>query len=206
MPGQRAPEETRRDQILRAAHLIAAEQGIDGFTIRLVASKAGLSSGLVLFHYKSKERLLIALLDWLLSSTLVPPASSPTAATRSAFELFVDLLRAEMRRLSAAPDRIRLLFEFWARGSRDPEVGRRMQQALQRYREAFAVIGRAVLEAEPGRFEGVTPEGLATLAVSVIKGCAVQAMIDPEGFDIGQYLVAARSLVDDRRPRSPNSR
>jgi hypothetical protein len=81
-----------------------------------------------------------------------------------------------------------------------------MQQALQRYREAFAVIGRAVLEAEPGRFEGVTPEGLATLAVSVIKGCAVQAMIDPEGFDIGQYLVAARSLVDDRRPRSPNSR
>jgi hypothetical protein len=52
----------------------------------------------------------------------------------------------------------------------------------------------------------VTPEGLATLAVSVIKGCAVQAMIDPEGFDIGQYLVAARSLVDDRRPRSPNSR
>lgn len=205
MPGQRAPEETRRDQILRAAYQIAAEQGIDGFTIRLVASTAGLSSGLVLFHYKSKERLLIALLDWLLSSTLVPPAPSPLAATCSAFELFLDLLWAEMRRLSAAPDKIRLLFEFWARGSRDPEVGRRMRRALQRYREAFGVFGRAVLEAEPGRFEGVTPEGLATMAVGVIKGCAVQAMIDPEGFDIAQYLVAARSLVDDRGPRSQTS-
>jgi AcrR family transcriptional regulator len=202
MPGQRAPEETRREQILRAAYQIAAEQGIDGFTIRLVASAAGLSSGLVLFHYKSKERLLTALLDWLLSSTLVPPTLSPVPATRPAFERLLDLLWGEMRRLSAAPDRIRLLFEFWARGSRDPEVGRRMRQALQRYREAFGVIGRAVLAAEPRRFEGVTPEGLATMAVSVIKGCAVQAMIDPDGFEIAQHLVAARSLVDDRGPRS----
>jgi AcrR family transcriptional regulator len=205
MPGQRAPEETRREQILRAAYQIAAEQGIDGFTIRLVASTAGLSSGLVLFHYKSKERLLVALLDWLLSATLVPPSPSTMAATRPAFELFLDLLRSEMHRLSAEPAKIRLLFEFWARGSRDREVGRRMRQALARYREAFGVIGRAVLEDEPGRFEGVTPEGLATLAVSVIKGCAVQAMMDPEGFDITQYLVAARSLVDGRGRRPQTS-
>jgi hypothetical protein len=127
------------------------------------------------------------------------------AATRPAFELFLDLLRSEMHRLSAEPAKIRLLFEFWARGSRDRKVGRRMRQALAGYREAFGVIGRAVLADEPGRFEGVTPEGLATLAVSVIKGCAVQAMMDPEGFDITQYLVAARSLVDGRGRRPQTS-
>jgi AcrR family transcriptional regulator len=196
MPGQKAPEEARREQILHSAYQIAVRQGIDGLTIRLVASNARLSSGLVLFHYKTKRRLLVALLDWLVAAMLIPPVSPPSIASpRSALEQFLGLLQAEMHRLAAEPERIRLLFEFWVRGTRDAEMGRRVRRALDLYREAFRDIGTAVLGAEPTRFERVTAEGLATLAVSFIKGCAVQAMIDPRGFDIAQYLLAAQSLI-----------
>jgi AcrR family transcriptional regulator len=198
MPGQKAPEEARREQLLHSAYQIAARQGIDGLTIRLVASNAGLSSGLVLFHFKTKRRLLMALLDWLVAATLIPPPPAPVMALPgSALERFLALLQAEMYRLSAEPERIRLLFEFWVRGTRDAEMGRRVRRALERYREAFRDIGTAVLGAEPARFERVTAEGLATLAVSFVKGCAVQAMIDPRGFDIDQYLLAVQSLIAD---------
>jgi len=198
MPGQKAPEAARREQILHSAYRIAAEAGLDGLTIRQVASAAGLSSGLVLFHYKTKQQLLLALLEWLLEGTLgAPVAPAESLSSRSALENFHTLIHSEMRRLSAEPARINLLFGFWVRGGHDPAIGLRMRQALARYREAFRDRGQALLKAEPERFRGVTAEGLATLAVSVIKGCAVQAMIDPQGFDITQQLRAARCLFTD---------
>jgi TetR/AcrR family transcriptional repressor of bet genes len=57
-----------------------------------------------------------------------------------------------------------------------------------------------VLEAEPECFPQVTADGLAGVAVSFIKGCAVQAMIDPEHFDIEQYLAAAEGLLGQLGP------
>jgi len=56
-------------------------------------------------------------------------------------------------------------------------------------------MAEEALIAEPERFPGVTPDGLAAVAVSFIKGCAVQSMIDPEQFDIAEYLVAAEGLL-----------
>jgi hypothetical protein len=41
----------------------------------------------------------------------------------------------------------------------------------------------------------VTADGLAAVAVSWIHGCAVQAMIDPLHFDIGEYLDAVRGVI-----------
>ncbi len=51
-----------------------------------------------------------------------------------------------------------------------------------------------MLVAEPERFGHVTADGLAAVAVSFIKGCAVQSMIDPD-FDIKRYLAAAEALL-----------
>jgi hypothetical protein len=36
---------------------------------------------------------------------------------------------------------------------------------------------------------------LAALAVSFIKGCAVQSMIDPDNFDINDFLGAMQGLL-----------
>ena len=52
-----------------------------------------------------------------------------------------------------------------------------------------------LLLAEPATFTGITADGLAAVAVSLIHGCAVQAMNDPEHFDTEEYLVAARATI-----------
>jgi TetR/AcrR family transcriptional repressor of bet genes len=195
MPGRKASEETRRDQILRAAFDVASRRGLDGLTVRLVATKASLSSGLVLFHFHSKDRLIVALLDWLLQTTAVlhiPPSIQRIPAP---LDRLVALLRQEMNRLSREPRRIRLFFEFWVRGGRDGEIATRMGGELERYRDAFRPMAEEVLVAEPDRFPRVTADGLAAVAVSFIKGCAVQSMIDPGHFDIAEYLLAAEGLL-----------
>ena len=70
-----------------------------------------------------------------------------------------------------------------------------MQRELARYREAFRPMAEEVLRAEPDRFARVTAEGLAGVAVSFIKGCAVQSMVDPERFDFDEYLAATQGLI-----------
>lgn len=194
MPGMKAPEAERRDQIIAAAYIVAAREGLDGTTILQVAAEANLSPGLVMFHFKTKHKLLMALMKWLVVTTTVLRVDEDIARLASPHEQLIAILRQEMHRLSREPLRIRLMFDYFTAGIRDAEVRETMQAEFERYREAFRSITAAVLKAEPERFPGVTPEGLAAVSVSFIKGCAVQSMIDPS-FDIDQYLTAAEGLM-----------
>jgi len=195
VPGQKAPEASRRLQILRAAYEVASRKGLDALTVRLVAHRARLSTGLVLFHFKTKARLIIALLDYVLETTTVLDVTEDITSIPVPLDRLLALLRREMNRLASEPRGIRLFFDFWAKGFTHARIRTRMQADLERYREAFRPIARDVLRAEPERFAGVTPEGLSAVAVSFIKGCAVQSMIDPENFDIEEYLAATHGLL-----------
>jgi TetR/AcrR family transcriptional regulator, transcriptional repressor of bet genes len=195
MPGKPAAEAVRRAQILRAAFEVAAREGLGGLTVRAVAAEAAVSHALVLFHFKRKERLIDELLDWLIATTSVLEVSEDIARFPRALDQLHALLQQEMARLSHQPRHIRLFFEYWALGAREPAIRERIGAELERYRAAFRSIMEELLLAEPATFEGATAEGLAAVAVSWIYGCAVQAMIDPEAFDTGEYLTAVRGIV-----------
>jgi len=204
MPGQKKPEETRREQILAAAYQVASHKGIDGVTLRAVAAKAKLSHGLVLFHFKRKDQLLKALLDRVLAETSELHAAPAIGRLPAPLDRLRALLRQEMDRLGHNPRRVRLFYDFWVLGTRNPAIGARIGAELDRYRESYRDVIRDVIDAEPARFAHVTPDGLATVIVSFVNGCAVQAMIDPKHFDIDQYLAAADGLLGQlpwARPR-----
>jgi len=201
MPGRHASEAVRRAQIVKAAYHVAAARGLDRVTVRGVAAKAGVSAGLVLFHFETKEQLVIGLLDWLLETTTVLHVTQDIARIPSPVKRLLALLEQEMDRLSSEPRRIRLFFEFWTLGIRHAGIRAKMHRELSRYRAAFRHMAGEVLRAEPDRFLGVTAEGLAAVAVSFIKGCAVQSMIDPGRFDFGEYFAATQGLVG-QLPRS----
>lgn len=194
MPGTKLAESIRRERIIAAAYEIAATKGLHAVTIRDVAARADMSTGLVLFHFKSKDLLILELLDWVLATTTTLQVARQITAIDSPLERLVALLGQEMRRLSSEPARLRLFFEFWAAGLSDTGIRPRMRRELDRYREAFRPITEAALAAEPDRFSHTTPNGLAAVAVSFITGCAVQSMIEP-GLDVGEFLAAAETLL-----------
>ncbi|HEY9712017.1 MAG TPA: TetR/AcrR family transcriptional regulator [Chroococcales cyanobacterium] len=55
----------RRAQIIRAMSEVMAEQGYDGATIQAVAARAGLVPGLVHYHFKSKQEILLSLIQFM---------------------------------------------------------------------------------------------------------------------------------------------
>ncbi|HET7564042.1 MAG TPA: TetR/AcrR family transcriptional regulator [Gemmatimonadaceae bacterium] len=205
MPGTKAAEAERREQMLRAAAVVAAKRGLASLTIRDVAVRAQLSPGLVLFHFGSKDSLILALVDWMLATTTILHVGPDILSIESPMERLLALIRQEMVRLSSEPARIRLFFDFWSVGIWNRTIRVRMQRELDRYREAFRPIAAEVLAAEPHRFPGVTVDGLAAVAVSFIKGCAVQSMIEPH-LDIDEFLAAVEGLLEQRATRHAAAR
>lgn len=55
-------DETRQS-ILQAAHDLIDEQGVSNLTLEAVAARAGVSKGGLLYHYPSKEDLIIAMVQ-----------------------------------------------------------------------------------------------------------------------------------------------
>jgi len=195
MPGERASEDVRREQILHASFEVASREGIGGLTIRAVAAEAKLSHSLVVFYFQRKERLVMELLEWLIATTAVLHVPAEIALVPNALDRLHALLQHELERLAGQRKHTRLFFEYWARGMHDDGVCARIGAELERYRAAFRGIMEELLAAEPAAFQGVTAEAMAAVAVSWLQGCAVQGMIAPEHFDMDAYLAAVRGFT-----------
>ena len=211
MAGKKAPEETRREDIMRAAYDVAARQGLEALTLRAVAARADVSHGTVLFHFKRKRELVASLLDRVLYATAVLRIPDEIAQITRPSEQLHALLRAEMDRLSVDPRHFRLLLDYWTIGVRSATIRQAIGVALENYRAGFKDLADAVLNGEfqpagrrgirsVGGSAAVTGAGVAAVIVSLIHGCAVQAVIDPKGFDVEQHFDAAGQMLERLSP------
>ncbi len=200
MPGRRIPEEQRREGLLRAAFAVAARDGLAGVTARAVAAEAGVSSGLVFFHFRTVDALHAALLEWLLAHTFVaaelPPGRRPNAGAAARM---LAAVRRDLDALPRARRRVELFFDYWVRGTRDPAVRGTIRGALDRYRAAFVPLAAAVVAEAPLGHYGPDPEraaaGLATVAATFVEGCALRVVLDPAGFDVDAAMATLTALV-----------
>lgn len=197
MPGQRLPERERREEILAGAFRVAVRDKIRGLTVSAVAKEAGVSKGLVFFHFDDKEGLLLALLDWVLEigpKVEVPASLEENGRSHPARRL-TTLLHHQVALLPGRRERVELFLDFWVMGTALPEAQRRIREAFDRYRAEFLPFTRPVVESLPGRFGGDGAEGLAAVIVSFIQGCALQLIADPDRFDVDRYMRAVEGLV-----------
>jgi AcrR family transcriptional regulator len=203
MPGPKASEATRREEILRAAYQVALRRGIDGLTLRAVAARARLSHGSVLFHFKRKDQLGLALLDRVLATTLPPGILDVVETLPDARERLLALFRQEMARLAAEPRPVRLLLEYWSRGAHNAMIRKKILAALEAYRAGFASVAQEALRGQADRRRRGTPAGVAAAAVSLILGYPVQVMIDSGQVDEAAYLASVQGILGGP-PSSPS--
>ncbi len=193
MPGQRENQATRQEQILEAAYEVALRRGIDGLTVRAVAARARLSHSLVLFHFKRKDQLGLALLDRVLAGTLSLTVPNEIRTIRKPRERLQALVSQELQRMSEEPRRLRLLLEFWTRGGHNAVIRQKIGAGLSEYRTAFQDVFSEMSNGKTGGRS--SSAGLAAVAVSLIIGYPVQAMIDPERLGEGEYLASVQGVL-----------
>jgi AcrR family transcriptional regulator len=67
---RRNNESNRRDELLRASAKLFREKGFDGTTIRDISGAAGMHSGSPFYHFKTKQDILVAVMEQGLSEGL----------------------------------------------------------------------------------------------------------------------------------------
>jgi AcrR family transcriptional regulator len=112
--------QSSRETILDAAEAVTVECGAVHMTLDAVAEKAGVSKGGLLYHFPSKEALLLALVKRfvdrfnekrlrMLEATAEGPMREAEAFVRGAFESGTDAERPRAAFLAAAANGIELL-------------------------------------------------------------------------------------------------
>lgn len=84
MPRRRRNPEATREEILAAARTVLASDGPDGLSLSKVAHLAGVNRGTAYQHFKTREELIKATIDWVsqhLCETLFQPSPGERGVT-----------------------------------------------------------------------------------------------------------------------------
>jgi AcrR family transcriptional regulator len=119
-PPRKLPRAARREQLIEATIAVLAIKGYARTTMSDVADQAGLSHGLVNFHFKSKERLLAETLTYL-SDEYVQNWRDALAAVGGDPAAQLDaLIRADFRAELCTPQRLAAWCAFWGEAQSRP--------------------------------------------------------------------------------------
>lgn len=197
MPGKKVPERERQEQILRAAVSVAQTRGLAGLTVRTVAAEAGISVGLVFFHFPTMDALRAALLDWLLEQVLWLDHEAIRQKWATPHAQVLGMLAEELTAAQALRPEIALLLEYWVLGIQDPALRDRLQQAFARY---AATVADLVAEAMDAGAAPALPAGaVAATLVRAILGLSLEAVLTNTPADVPEQIAVLGALIPPRR-------
>ncbi len=103
--------EERRGAILRAAYRVMAREGVHRTPLDRVAAEAGVSKGLLLYYFDSKDKLALAAMEWVLSATATRVREALADIANP-----VDAISAVIDAVWIAPEANRDFFRFYLDG------------------------------------------------------------------------------------------
>ena len=118
-------ERTRR-QLLQAAAALAAEKGFANVSVAEIAARAGLSTGAIYSNFRSKEALLLELVEWRVAELMGEPAAYPPPGNpdQPAADYLVDVA-VQAGRFTDTPESRQLMVlqvELFLLAVRDPAI------------------------------------------------------------------------------------
>jgi TetR/AcrR family transcriptional regulator, cholesterol catabolism regulator len=128
---RRNNESNRREELLRVSAKLFREKGFDGTTIRDISSAAGMHSGSPFYHFKTKQDILVAVMEQGLAEGLRRTEEAMALALAPEQKL-VRLIRAQLGTiLEEGSDFIPVLLHDWR--SLTPANRRRIVELKDRY-------------------------------------------------------------------------
>ncbi|OII67125.1 transcriptional regulator [Streptomyces sp. CC77] len=179
-----------REEVLAAAMAMIAERGLDGLTMAGLGREVGMSSGHLVYYFRSKDELLLQTLEW---------SEGRLGAERSA--LLSQHVLPVADRLAAyvglyVPDGPRdphwtLWLEVWNRSQNADADARARQAAIEGawHRDLVALLAEGVSR---GELRPVDPDRYATRLRALLDGFSVHVAVGIPGTGRDQVLAHVR--------------
>jgi AcrR family transcriptional regulator len=158
----------RRQEILEAASIVITERGLTETRIQDIAERCGVSPGLILYYYESKDRLLVE------------------ALTLANDRFYLEMSR-ELRKMPSAKDRMNRLvelsvpglwLEIWVRALRDPQMARERESLDRRWIQTLADVIRYGRSSGEFTVQDLDAEDLALQLGAMIDGMAIHVLLN----------------------------
>lgn len=190
MPRPKNTEE-RRSQIVAGLAEVMAERGYAKASVRAIARAAGLTPGVVHYHFESKQQILIALIETLAETVrarLESGGASPGDRLHAAIDALVGTGAGVETRAVAC----------WvivgAEAIREPAVRDLYQAVVQRLIAEFEGLLREAMQKEGG--SGATARPAAVAIVAAIEGFFRLAAGSPACVPPGTAATSIRAIAE----------
>ncbi len=195
--GRKASKETRRQQLIEATIDSLAKRGYADTTLADIATGAGLSRGIVNFHFESKDNLLIATLQYMADEYVDHWKGAYRRAGARAADRLWAVVAADFDRRLCTRRKLAAWCAFWGEAKSRPTY-----QALCGARDdAYQATVEALLaelKAEAGYDYAAAPLALALCAM--LEGLWFRLMMG-DGVTREDAHAAARALLATTFPR-----
>ena len=174
------------EKILQAAFTVLSKQGYENTSVKEIAEEAGVAQGLVHYHFKSKQLLVLAVLEFVCDKVELGLAGE--AGALAAFEQTKQMLRDPENRDANA-----LYIQLIGVGLHDPVIGNGVRDFITTERTHITDFAGQVL-AERGQ-DPRAARGIAGVVWAAVLGIMIQGLVDP-AFDTDEAIdtLAAMSL------------
>jgi AcrR family transcriptional regulator len=186
----------RREQIVEAAAAIITEQGIQNLSLSEIEKRAGMSRGQLTYYFRTKEDILLAVFDRLVSlmHERVGEPVCPAGQQAGTWEWIEHLLRKLLLTPPMHPQFGCLQYTFLSQIAHRDDFRQKLAGLYRYWRQE---MGQGLAEAFPTRLQGkpVPPQAFASLVQALMHGLAMQKTADPDAFDGAEMLALCLDVL-----------
>ncbi len=194
--------EERTDQILSAATEVFAQKGFYKARMDDIAAQARLSKGTLYLYFKSKDAIILALLDRLFQPEMRQLAALHTAegSASERLEQFVAIMIEDVTRWQRL---VPVAYEFLGLIFRNKTV----QQAFRRYLRAYLELLVPLIEdgIASGEFRAHDARQTALTLSALFEGSILLGVYDPESVDVARNIRSGMDLLLEGLRREPDA-
>ncbi|MET0598048.1 MAG: transcriptional regulator BetI [Mesorhizobium sp.] len=202
--GRKASKEIRRQQLIEATIDSLAKRGYSETTMADVADGAGLSRGIVNFHFESKEKLLVATLQHMYEEYSAHWRNALQRAGDDPAEQLRALVAADFDRAICTRRKLAAWCAFWGEAKSRPTYQALCGARDAAYQDVFVQLCASLGEAGGYPFE---PQGTALALTAMLEGLWLRLMMGTEDVTRESALQAAMEFLSSVFPKHyPRSR
>lgn len=175
MPGKRESKEIRKKEIVEAAYNVAIREGLPAVTTRSVAIEAGLSNGLVHFHYPKKDDLMNALFDLLLN--WLNSSEEYNRNFKNGKSCYFNGIVDELNTSASDRQKMRLFLEFWILSYHNDNFRKRLKKASESSTKYFTSLFNEDIKQGFKYTNQVNIKDINALSIAIILGSSLQELI-----------------------------
>jgi AcrR family transcriptional regulator len=182
----------RKSQILNAAEQVFTKKGFDLARMDDIAEETGLSKGTLYLYFKSKDELIIAILDRIFQGVfkqLEARKKDQLSATEAINQFTEEAIHDYKRMLRLMP----VAYEFLALAFRNKVVQKALTQYFRHYMDVLVpIVQRGI---DTGEFRPVDPRETAIAAGAIYEGTVLLWVYDSSLVDLEHHIRSSMSLL-----------